>query len=61
MSKTPDELKRHLKEKGITMLDYSKQRGVDYMLTSKLMNGSVKGRYGKAHAAAVKLGLKVAA
>ncbi len=61
MSKTPDQLKAELKEKGITMLAHSKRCGVDYMLASKLMNGSVKGRYGKAHEAAVKLGLKVAA
>jgi gp16 family phage-associated protein len=61
MSRTPEQLKAHLKEQGITMLAYSKQRGVDYILTSKLINGSIKGRYGKAHEAATKLGLKVAA
>jgi gp16 family phage-associated protein len=58
---TPESLKKSLDAQGITLAEFARQRGVDYQIAVQLVNGFTKGRYGKAHKAAIKLGLKEAA
>lgn len=58
---TPEGLKARLDREGKTLAQFARERGVDYQTAVHLVNGFTKGRYGKAHAAAVKLGLKDAA
>lgn len=54
-------LKAALAREGKTLAAYAREKDVDYGTAVQLINGFTKGRYGKAHVAAVKLGLKVAA
>lgn len=58
---TPATLKARLEREGKTLAQFARERGVDYQIAVQLVNGFTKGRYGKAHRAAVKLGLKEAA
>jgi gp16 family phage-associated protein len=52
-------LRERLCREGKTIKQWSAECGVaDYALVRRLLNGSCKGRYGKAHHAAVALGLK---
>ena len=59
--RTPAELKEHLRDKNITLVTFAKQRGVEYHDAVRLVNGMLKGRYGKSADSAKRLGLKVAA
>lgn len=56
-----DALRQRLEARGKTLKDHCKEKGVDYRAAVLLLNGFSKGRYGKSHVAAVKLGLKEAA
>lgn len=58
---TPQALKAALEKEGKTLAQFARERGVEYATAVQLINGFSKGRYGKAHEAAVKLGLKEAA
>lgn len=58
---TVKELREHLSATKTSLTDYAKDCGVDYHRAVCLMNGMLKGRYGKGHEAAVLLGLKEAA
>lgn len=51
-------VKREISEKGQTLRDYAKANRVPYNIAVLLMNGHLKGNYGKAHEQAVALGLK---
>ena len=44
--------------KGINLREFCEQRGVSYQAARELLIGKSKGRRGKAHEAAVALGLK---
>lgn len=59
--RTPEELRAHLRDRNITLVKYAQDRGVAYHDAVRLVNGMLKGRYGKAADAAKRLGLKVAA
>jgi gp16 family phage-associated protein len=58
---TPDALKKRLEREGKSLAAFARERGVDYQIAVQLVNGFAKGRSGKAHTAAVALGLKEAA
>lgn len=58
---TPTDLRRHLDSQGVSLTSYAKERGVQYHLAVQLINGQTKGKRGKSHDAAIKLGLKEAA
>lgn len=47
-----------LDEKGVTLVDYAKSKNVPYEMAVLLINGHLKGKRGKAHNAAIRLGLK---
>ena len=55
---TPQLAKEKLAQQGITALEFSKQKGLNYKTLLAVLNGTNKGRYGEAHRAAVALGLK---
>ncbi len=59
--RTPEQLKQHLRDRNITLVQYAKTCGVEYHDAVRLVNGMLKGRYGKSADSAKKLGLKVAA
>jgi gp16 family phage-associated protein len=60
-SATPEQLRTRLSNQGKTLAELCREKNVDYKTAVQLVNGFSKGRYGKAHAVAVKLGLKEAA
>ena len=51
-------VKRVISESGQTLRDYAAEKVVPYNIAVLLMNGHLKGNYGKAHEQAVALGLK---
>ncbi len=58
---TPEEFKKNLRHKGITISQWARDNGFPPQRVSRVLNGFDKGHYGKAHEIAVKLGLKSAA
>ena len=58
--RTPTELKAHLRDRNVTLVTYAKEHGVEYHDAVRLINGMLKGKYGKSADAAKRLGLKVA-
>lgn len=56
--KTPDQIKAEFLAAGITVSGWARDRGYTPREVSLVLNGQVKGRYGKGHEIAVKLGLK---
>lgn len=58
---TPTDLRRHLNAQGVSLISYAEKCGVQYHLAVQLINGQAKGKRGKSHDAAIKLGLKEAA
>lgn len=59
--RTSEELKAHLRDTNITLVQYAREHGVEYHDAVRLVNGMLKGKYGKSADAAKRLGLKVAA
>lgn len=59
--KTPDDVKKEFKRAGKTFSSWAKEHGFHYVTVLQVVNGQLKGNYGKAHEIAVKLGLKEAA
>ncbi len=57
-TRTPEELRRALDYTGKPLAQLCREVGVEYHVAIALMNGYSKGRHGKSHDAAVKLGLK---
>jgi len=55
---TPDEVKAHLQDQGITITQWAKDHGYTRNAVYRVLNGFDKAKYGKAHEIAVKLGLK---
>lgn len=58
---TPEKLREKLDREGISLAEHCRLHEINYRHAVLVMNGFTKGRYGKAHTAAVKLGLKEAA
>jgi gp16 family phage-associated protein len=56
--KTPDQIKAEFLAAGITVSGWARDRGYTPRQVSLVLNGQVKGRYGKGHEIAVALGLK---
>lgn len=57
-SKTPDEVKADFLARGLTISGWARSNGYKPREVSLVLNGQVKGRYGKGHDIAVALGLK---
>ena len=58
MPMTPDQLKNKFKREGRSFAEWARQNGYEYVDVIRLVNGFNKGRRGRGHEIAVKLGLK---
>lgn len=56
--KTPEEAKRALYEKGITLSEFATKNHFKYRTVSEVVRGVNKGLYGEGHRVAVALGIK---
>jgi gp16 family phage-associated protein len=56
--KTPDQVKADFRAAGITISQWAREHGYTPRQVSLVLNGQIKGRYGKSHEIAKKLGLK---
>lgn len=56
--KTPDEVKADFLARGLTISGWARSNGYKPREVSLVLNGQVKGRYGKGHDIAVALGIK---
>jgi gp16 family phage-associated protein len=56
--KTPDQVKKEFLDAGITISQWARDHGYTPRQVSLVLNGQIKGRYGKGHEIAKKLGLK---
>lgn len=56
--KTPDQVKKSFRLKGIPVAAWAKQHGYTPQEVYKVLNGQAKGNFGKAHSIAVALGMK---
>lgn len=56
--KTPDQVKADFLAKGITISKWARERNYTPREVSLVLNGQVKGRYGKGHDIAIALGIK---
>ncbi|BBL70370.1 DNA-binding protein [Methylogaea oryzae] len=57
---TPDQFRAFIASQGVTMADWARERGYTPREVSQVLNGQIKGRYGKSFAIAVAMGLKPA-
>jgi gp16 family phage-associated protein len=57
-TKTPDQVKANFLAAGITMSEWARAQGFTPRDVSLVLNGQIKGRYGKGHKIAVALGIK---
>ena len=57
--KTPEQVKAELLANGITISEWARIHDYTPREVSLVLNGQVKGRYGRGHQIAVALGLKV--
>lgn len=55
---TPEVIKARIRRSGITVRQWAKEHGYPEIPVYMLLNGQLKGNYGKAHEIAVALGLK---
>lgn len=58
MSTTAEQVKRRFESQGKTFAEWARENGYERMQVYQVLNGTVKGKYGKSHEIAVKLGLK---
>ena len=58
--RTAKEAREWLADHGVTQAEFARRIGVDRLIVTNLLRGRLKGRYGDAHKAAVKLGMKPA-
>jgi gp16 family phage-associated protein len=56
--KTPEQVKAEFLALGITISQWARERGYTPREVSMVLNGQVKGNYGKSHRIAVQLGIK---
>lgn len=57
-TKTPNQVKKDFEQKGQAVSDWATKHGYSPQDVYKVLNGQVKGKRGKAHDIAVKLGIK---
>lgn len=57
--KTPDQVKADFLASGITISQWARDHNFTPRDVSLVLNGQIKGRYGKGHDIAIALGLKV--
>lgn len=57
-TKTPNQVKKDFEQKGQAVSDWATKHGYAPQDVYKVLNGQVKGKRGKAHDIAVKLGIK---
>ena len=55
---TPEQLKQNLRNEGKTIKQVAAEHGFPLMQVYRVMNGTIKGAYGRGHLIAVALGLK---
>lgn len=60
-TRTPQEIKDEILSKGLTLKQVAQDIDCDYRVVHAVLNGLSKGNRGKAHKAAVALGIKKAA
>ena len=60
LTMTGEEVKRKLREQGITLKEWANARGHPYYLVSRVICGTIKGNFGLSHQVAVELGMKPA-
>ena len=58
MKQTPQQVKQRLRNEGKTLKQFAIERGFPVMQVYRVMNGTIKGTYGRGHEIAVALGLK---
>ncbi len=58
MVKTPDQVKAEFRAKGLTVSKWARDHNWTPREVSLVLNGQIKGSYGKGHDIAVALGLK---
>ena len=58
MTKTPDEVKADMRSRGITTSQWARDHNYKPREVLLVLNGQIKGNYGKSHDIAVALGLK---
>jgi gp16 family phage-associated protein len=59
--KTPEQIKANFRANGITVSQWARDHHYTPREVNLVLNGQVKGHYGKGHDIAVKLGLKAKA
>ena len=57
LTMTGEEVKRKLREQGITLKEWANARGYPYYLVSRVICGTIKGNFGLSHQVAVELGM----
>ncbi|MBF0309483.1 MAG: DNA-binding protein [Magnetococcales bacterium] len=55
---TPQQFKQSLKNQGKTLKKWAIEHGYDPIHASRVLNGNIKGHFGKGHDIAVAMGLK---
>lgn len=55
---SPEEAKRRLYARGVTLTQFAKRHGFKYRTVSEVVRGVNKGLYGEGHRVAVALGIK---
>lgn len=58
MALTPEQVKKNLRNEGKTIKQVAAEHGFPLMQVYRVMNGTIKGAYGRGHQIAVALGLK---
>lgn len=53
-----EQIKQQFRKRGITFTDWAANHGFDRNDVYRVLNGQLKGNYGKGHDIAVKLGMK---
>lgn len=56
--RTPEQARQHLRDNGITVVEFARQNGLDRHAVNDALRGVGKGNFGKSHEAAVALGIK---
>lgn len=55
---TAEQIKNQFREHGLTFTDWAAKHGFDRNDVYRVLNGQLKGNYGKGHDIAVRLGMK---